>query len=283
MKYFLAIFFNLSFCIVNSQDLIITPKSYKIERVFDYEDKSIIKNDLTIDFKLENLTENFLVKLDSIKCYDEKGRSFDNIFYQKSPFNLDDNFGYFTVSELSNSSNEITIEGLFNIISKKSSSNKQIIPYKSNFLNRQVIENNNDYLKLFIIDLNDLQYYFSKDKTKYQKKINEIAENYIFKYSQTNLDIETIKYFFENEIQNQDDIYISVKDDNSLIAEINVIDSKNKKINTGFYSDIGITKHFNNVKLRMPRPILDTDKIEIIFYDKEMFKSNKFKITNIKL
>lgn len=144
-----------------------------------------------------------------------------------------------------------------------------------------MLNNSNDLLKLFIIDVNDLEYYKQKDRNKYNSRIKEIAENYIFASTERTVNLEHILYFFEHEIENQHDIYVVVKDKNDEIAEINVVDKNNRKINTGFYKDLCITGEFNSIKLRMPRHIEDTDKLEVVFQPKKKIKNVAFEINNI--
>ena len=236
MTKLLLILFVFSISNLFSQELILNPKSIKIETIFDYKNNSIVKFQNTeFEFELTQFQdENIYYKITSIdKIVDNEGKIY-NVKNPSSSYENHSNRILIEFDSLSKTALNFSVYGKLNKLNRLEDKNKVVFKYPYDNLNKVAFQSDEDEIKIYVLDLKNLLRMKDKDRKNYDKIMDDFKVNYMFAYSQPNFSFESVKQNIEESEMDENSIVLFVSDKQNKIVKINLINSNNEVINYGY-------------------------------------------------
>ena len=233
----LLLFFSIfSITKIFSQELVLNPKSIKIETIFDYQNNNNVTYQNTeFDFELNKYQdENIYYKINSIdKIIDNEGKIY-NVKKPSSSYDNHSNSISIEFDSLAKNALYFSVYGKLNKLNRLESKNKLVFKYAENTFNKVAIQSDEDEIKIYVLDLKNLLKLKKNDKKNYNKVMEEFKENYMFSFSYSNFSFEKIEENIEASKMDDNSIILYASDKQNRIVKINLLNSNDEVINYGY-------------------------------------------------
>lgn len=227
-----------------SQEVILNPKSIKIETIFDFENGQHVEfQNTNFEFEFaEFQDENIYYRVKAIdSLVDNEGTKY-NINIPTSSFDNQSTLVDIEFDSLSKTANYFSVYGKLDKLDRIEEKNKIVFKYPYNNLNKVAFQSNEDRIKIYVLDLKELFRLKNTDKKGFEKIMNDFKENNMFSDSQQNFSLEAVEQNIEASVMDEESIILFVSDEEDKIIKINVLNSNNEVINYGYSIREGVYK-----------------------------------------